>query len=311
MAELTNAPFRRLVAEIGGCDVFYTEMINSRIASTQPLDRDPFCQRIPRGRSLVAQIVGNDPDKMALSASLLEERGFSGIDINMGCSRRALVRRGWGAALPESPKVARKVVEAVRAKVSVPLTVKLRSGLKGHDLPRLLRFARMLEDLGVDGLVLHPRAGSEGFKREARWSEIAELVSSLSIPVVGNGDVTTPVEAFAMAEETGCAGVMIGRAALVRPWIFFEASERRPWRGSVTGLVDSMAAYCSMYLPGAMASKGFYLFLSWLLRNWRFHHFYLKGLAPTLPVDENHGRIREVLGKLGPASEQAPFCARL
>lgn len=308
MAEFTHAAFRQLVAELGGCDLFWTEMLNSRIVAGTNPERDPFLDRGDRDRPLVAQLVGGDPDTMARAARRLEAMGFDAVDINMGCARRAITRHGWGIALMSDAPRARAVVRAVRRAVRLPLLAKLRA-LPGHDARRLEAFARSLVEEGLDALVLHPRAAADGFKRPARWAEIGALAAALPVPVIGNGDVTDPEACRRLLRETGCAGVMIGRAALVRPWIFREIAAGRPWAGDLVEVARHMGRLVEDRLPPDLRRRRFLAWCAWYLRNWAHGH-HLLGLVRREPD------IDAMLAALERATDgqqllQRPFYGRL
>lgn len=270
MAEFTHAAFRELVANFGGCGLYYTEMLNARMVATQPLKNDPYCRIGEQARPLAAQLVGNDPARMALAARRLAEAGFDAIDINMGCSRQRIMRFGWGLALMEDVEQAARVVAAVRAAVSVPLLVKIRSG-REHLPQKMLALARRLIALGVDAICLHPRSARDGFKRPARRAEIAQLMEQTTVPVIGNGDLATKGDVLALRKETGCDAAMIGRAALIRPWLFAEISGGYAWDGDVGGLLERFVELLERYLPPEMVRSRFLLFCSWFLRNWPFY----------------------------------------
>ncbi len=308
MAELTHRAFRQLLAELGGCHLYFTEMVNSRIASAMPVERDPYCQPARDDRPCICQLVGNDPSRITEAVKRLEPMGFAGFDINMGCSRAAMVKKGWGTALLNHPRAAAHLVEAVAKTTSLPVSVKLRS-MPGHRLPELLALCRALVEAGASALILHPRDPEDGFKRPARWEEIGEVASRLEVPVIGNGDVATPGDAERMVRETGCAGVMIGRAAVVRPWLFYEIRWRRRWPGSPAEVLLRMARLTRELLPEELGAKRFRLFCTWFVRNWPFHHHLARLVRPDSPVEAlTHALCREIEGQ--PVVER-PNCLRL
>jgi len=177
---------------------------------------------VPREKPLAAQIFGTRPEWMARAARMLEDRGADLIDLNLGCPARKVTRNGAGAALLKDFDLIRNIVSSVRRAVAAPLTVKTRLGWEpgGRDVFEL---APMLADLGVNALTLHARWASQGFSGRADWDQIARLADIFPGPVIGNGDVTSPEAALNMLDRTGCAGVMIGRAALGSPWIFSQS----------------------------------------------------------------------------------------
>lgn len=162
---------------------------------------------------------------MAQAAALVQEAGADVIDINMGCSVRKLVRHGAGAALLKDFGLIKEILTQVRQAVTLPLTVKTRIGWK-PGVDEIFDLVSILADCGVDGITLHGRWAVQGFSGKADWSKIARLVELFPGPVIGNGDVTSPDQVVRMLSQTGCAGVMIGRAALGNPWIFRQSLAR-------------------------------------------------------------------------------------
>jgi nifR3 family TIM-barrel protein len=159
---------------------------------------------------------------MAEAARLVEASGAEICDVNMGCPANKILKGCAGAALMGNLDLARRIIRAVRASISIPLTVKLRAGLRDPDL-RDLELAAICQDEGVDAITLHPRTAKQQYRGHARWERITLLKQAVSIPVIGNGDVQVAEDAIRMFNETGCDAVMIGRAALTNPWIFKQA----------------------------------------------------------------------------------------
>jgi len=254
--------------------------------------------------------VGGEPETMARAARRLAEWGMDAIDINMGCGRRRLVRFGWGLGLMADEKRALAVVEAVRQAVDLPLLVKLRSGLD-HDENRLLAFCRRLVAAGVDGICLHPRSGADGFKRPARWREIGVLAAELPVPVIGNGDVFDADDARRLVESTGCAAVMIGRGALIRPWIFFEIAENRPWTEDPADMLRRYAELVEHYLPSAVQTKRFDQFCNWFFRNWLFHRQLFSDIRRRPDLAGRLAVFDDYLRRHGDSRVKRPFAGRL
>ena len=199
-----------------------TEMV-SAIGLTQGAAKTmKLLRSSPGERPLSVQIFGRDPDWMARGAAAAEEMGADIIDINMGCPARKVIRHGSGAALLKDFRLIESILKRVRRVVRGPLTVKTRAGWRPGE-GGVLDLAPILADCGVDAVTLHGRFGIQGFGGRADWEIIARLVECFPGPVIGNGDVTRPEDVPAMLASTGCAGVMIGRAALGNPWIFRQA----------------------------------------------------------------------------------------
>lgn len=310
LADLSHAAFRQLVGEIGGCGLFYTEMLNARIIAGKSIVNDPHVTKAEGDRPIIAQLVGNDPQRIVAAIQKLEAYGYDGFDINMGCAIRKIVKYGWGAGLMADQEQAFKVVKAARTATDLPLTVKVRS-FAGHNTDKLLSFARRLADCGLDGIILHPRSPADGFKRPARRDEITILTQAINIPVIGNGDIINPADARCMLEETGCAGVMIGRGALIRPWIFKEFIDGQVWRGSPAKLFDRLKDLIRQYSPENLAAKRFYANSSWLLRNFHFHHSILAKLRKAMDIEEMHAVIIDEIGRHDRPLVKEPFAGKM
>ncbi|MCC6905430.1 MAG: tRNA dihydrouridine synthase DusB [Anaerolineae bacterium] len=220
MAGHTNAAFRRLCREAGGCGLVCTELISSQAMHYAKGSRKS--ERFDWGTDehpLAVQLFGSDPAQMADAARLVADHGATLIDINMGCWVPKVAKKGGGAGLLRDLCTAQAVVEAIVRAVAIPVTVKVRSGWTADDLTAI-PFARAAEQAGVCAITIHARTAQQGFSGQADWGVIRQVKELVSIPVVGNGDVQTAADAARMLDETGCDGVMIGRAALGNPWVF-------------------------------------------------------------------------------------------
>jgi tRNA-dihydrouridine synthase B len=220
LAGYTNLPMRLTVRELGGLGWATTDLVNARSL----LERNPTALKLvasaPGDRPLAIQLFGSVPEEMRDAAIMCQELGAESVDINMGCPVRKVVKIGGGSAmmteLGKTAALVRGMIEAVR----IPVTAKMRLGWDDENLtaPDL---ARVLEDTGVAAIFVHGRTRAQGFAGSVNLAGIRAVVSAVkSIPVIGNGDVTTPDAARHMQHETGCAGVSIGRGAFYDPWIF-------------------------------------------------------------------------------------------
>lgn len=218
MAGYTNHAFRLLCRE-QGAGLVCTEFASSHGLVRKMRNTWILLDIGADERPVSAQIFGADPAVMADAARLVQDTGVDLLDINMGCWVPKVSRTGAGAALLRSPESAAAVMRAVVAAVSIPVTVKIRMGWTGQCLNGI-DIARLAEDAGVRLVTVHARPASRGYEGAADWDYIARLKESVSIPVVGNGDVKTPEDALRLFRHTGCDGVMIGRGALGNPWIF-------------------------------------------------------------------------------------------
>lgn len=170
-------------------------------------------------RPLAIQIYGSDKDRMADAAEFVQSLGADIVDINMGCPANKILKGCAGAALMGDLKIAQEIISTARRRVRIPVTVKFRIGLDDQR-DNYLELGRICEGEGVSAVALHARTARQMFSGHADWSRIRRLKESLSIPVSGNGDIEAPEDALRLWSETGCDGVMIGRAAVKNPWIF-------------------------------------------------------------------------------------------
>ncbi len=221
MAGLTHPPLRTLLAELGGVGLFYTEMLSARALRHEVPATSRLLSRAEPGRPLCLQLFAAEPEQIAPAVASGEAWRPQCWDLNFGCPAPEIMRQGAGAALARDLARAWRMAEAMRAAIRGPLLFKIRGE---DDRERLLEFARMLEAAGADGLVVHGRTAREKLCRPARWEHVAAVADAVRIPVVGNGDVRCAEDAGRLLAATGCRGVMIGRAAAERPWVFREVA---------------------------------------------------------------------------------------
>jgi nifR3 family TIM-barrel protein len=220
LAGYTNLPFRLAVRELGGVGLCTTDLVNARSLLEQREPAFKLIETRPADSPLAVQLFGSVPAEMRDAALLVQDRGAASVDINMGCPVKKVCKIGGGSAMmTELAKTAALVREMVAA-VKIPVTAKMRLGWDDENLtaPDL---ARALEDAGVAAIFVHGRTREQGFAGTVNLAGIRKVVEAVkTIPVIGNGDVVTPQAAQKMLEETGCAGVSIGRGAFYDPWIF-------------------------------------------------------------------------------------------
>jgi len=289
MVDLSHVAYRELIRSFGGCDLFYSEMLNSRILRSERPGTSIYL-RWARTDDLIFQILGNDPDTMHDAAGKLDSYNPWGIDVNMGCWLKKVTVHGWGAALMKNISVAREVVSAVRRGTQRTLSVKIRIGY-APDMKYLLDFAAMLEKEGADFLVLHARTVADGMSRKARWEYIAALKEHASIPIIGNGDVTSAQDVCSMINTTGCDGVMVGRQALIQPWIFRDTKALIAGKDchdapDLQGVILSLHRLLEEHFPADVALKRFKTGLFWLAQNLTFGHFLTKQGGRAKTMDE-------------------------
>ncbi|MBU4289260.1 MAG: tRNA dihydrouridine synthase DusB [Proteobacteria bacterium] len=218
LAGITNLPFR-LLAKEAGCGLVCSEMISANGLVRGSKKTLQMLDTIPEEKPLSVQIFGADPSIMAEAAKMVESSGASLLDINFGCSVKKVVKTGAGVVLMKDPERAESLLNAVRKSVTIPVTIKIRTGWDNSGA-HAFRIAEIAEACGVDAIAVHPRTAAQGFRGKADWSIITSVKKIVSIPVIGNGDIIIPDDAVKMQNKTGCDGIMIGRAAIGNPWIF-------------------------------------------------------------------------------------------
>ncbi len=222
MAGHTHRAFRDICREQGACGLVCTELLSSAIMTNKGGLKKSLrlFDWSPEEYPFAVQLFGHEPHIVAEAAKIVADYGAAIVDINMGCWVPKIAGKGGGAALLRDICTATAVVKAVVKAVTVPVTVKVRSGWE-DGMVTAIPFAKAAEDVGARAIAVHARFAKQGFNGDADWDIIRQVKENVrTIPVIGNGDVTTPQAAARMLALTGCDGVMIGRGALGRPWIF-------------------------------------------------------------------------------------------
>jgi tRNA-dihydrouridine synthase B len=289
MVDLSHVAYQELIRSFSGCDLFYSEMLNTRIVPVEKPQASIYL-RWTSTHDLIFQILGNNPEKMHASAVKLDAYTPFGIDVNMGCWLKKVTCHGWGAALMKEAKAAHEVISKVRTATKRPLSVKMRIGYS-LDKQAMCEFASMLEASGVDFLVLHARIVEDGMSRKARWEYIAALKDHVKIPVVGNGDIRCAEDALEMFQQTGCDAVMIGRQAVISPWIFRDikallAGERPEKAPALMDVMLELHRLLGVNFPGDVALKRFRTALFWLSQNLTFGHHLTKAVSRERSMDD-------------------------
>lgn len=223
LAGISDLPFR-LMAKACGAALVFSEMISANGLVQGNSSTRAMLKTSTEERPVAFQLFGSRPEVMGEAAAILSELDIDIIDINMGCPVKKVVKRGAGSALLKDPALAEKIMLAVRAETRLPVTVKIRSGwdASSKSAPDI---ARAAESSGINAVIVHGRTSRQMFGGKADSVVIREVREAVSIPVIGNGDVKSTADAERMMTETGCTGVMIGRASLGNPWVFSPAGQ--------------------------------------------------------------------------------------
>lgn len=225
MAGVTDAPFRA-VARMFGSELLFSEMVLADSLARDHKRTEKMAKVSVADSPVAVQLVGHDPAAFAAAARKLEESGVADfIDVNMGCPVPKIVKTGAGAALSDDEENAERIVKALVAAVSLPITVKFRSG-RDSAHKNFIDFGKRMQDAGAAALTLHARTREMMYSGRADRDAVRLLKDSVNVPVIANGDVRTPADAAETLKETGADGVMIGRGALGRPWIFSDCTAR-------------------------------------------------------------------------------------
>ena len=236
MVGISHVAVRRLLRDYlppGAVTLWPTEMLNSRKLPKEDVGNTAETKRLENEELLVPQILGNEEGAIAESVKRLEAWGAHGIDINMGCPVQKALKHNYGVALMGDSDYAAKVVEMTVRNTNLPVSVKLRAAGTEQGADYFYKFTRGLESAGAAWLTLHPRTGAQKRRGQADWSQIKSLKQQTKLPVVGNGDIQTWQDVFAMKESTGCDLVMSGRGLAARPWMLWQIGEKLGWANPV------------------------------------------------------------------------------
>lgn len=294
LAGISDLPFR-LISRTQGCSLAYTEMISANGLVRETARTYEYLKMNIDDHPLGVQIFGADPQIMAEAAGIVADKGVDLIDINMGCPVRKVIKTGAGAVLLKDPALCARIIEAVKKAVSIPVTVKIRSGWNRSSI-NAVEIARIAEDCCADAVTVHARTADQGYSGKANWKIIAEVKKAVKIPVIGNGDIRQPLDVVKMLSETDCDAVMVGRGALGNPWIFKginqlfnnQALDYLPTLKQRMEMIENHWKMEVKFLGLKVADKSFHKHILW----------YTKGLDNSHKFRENIGKLKKDEGLL-------------
>ncbi len=223
MAGVTDLPFRLLCKE-QGAGLICMEMVSAKAIAYHNRNTEALLETAPGERPVSLQLFGADPDIISEMAAYIEERPFDILDLNMGCPVPKVAGNGEGSALMRNPKLVEEIVTKTARAIKKPVTVKIRKGFTENEV-NAAEIARIAEASGAAAVAVHGRTREQFYAGKADWDIIRQVKEAVKIPVIGNGDVDSPQKAKELLEQTGCDGVMVGRAARGNPWIFRRITE--------------------------------------------------------------------------------------
>ncbi len=224
MVGLSHSALRSLILEIGGVGILFTEMLSAKTLPEENHRISPFLVRSEEEQPLFYQIFLHQPDALIPAIKKLHTLNAQGIDLNAGCPAPSLKRQGAGCALSRNPVMLQEILKTMRSNSALPISVKIRLGDR-MDKEKLIELCKIIEGEGVDCLTIHARLNNEKFCRKPRWDWVGIAKKELSIPVIANGGIFTVEDAKICLDNSGADGLMIGRGAACRPWLFAEIAE--------------------------------------------------------------------------------------
>lgn len=291
MAEISTPALRQTIKDFSENILLFSEMLSAGAIAAGSHHNEPLVKKHEFDDPFVYQVVGSSPDAMSEACSILSGYGCYSVDINMGCPSPDITKKGAGAKLLDDADNAKKIIEACRKKCSTKLSVKMRTGYDSNDREKLINFVKMLEGEGIDFLTIHPRYSKLYFTRKADWELIDLVCSTVKIPVIGNGDITSPDIAISRLKGHSCTAIMIGREAVKSPWIFklcenMGRGSREKLEINIHEIFIKTLERTKKHLPENLHKSRGHRFCFYFSKNLKFSHEIFKKIRQVEKIDD-------------------------
>jgi len=291
MSGVTDLPFRMLCRRFG-CELAFIEMLNARSVSSKSRRSKEMLAMEAKDRPLGVQLLGKEPGYILRALDILEKYKFDVLDFNAACPAKKVVRRGEGAALMQEPSALEKILKLLVKKVTIPVTVKIRSGWDDNSV-NAVEVAKRAEAAGISAVIIHGRTKTQEYSGGVRYHTIKEVKQALKIPLIASGDIFSPQLAKKMLSDTGCDGIAVARGALGNPWIFRQLEDfithNRTYRN------PEKEQICKTMLEHLQANIDFYGERIGVVKFRKFFSCYTMGLRKVRPLREKSSRAKLAL----------------
>jgi tRNA-dihydrouridine synthase B len=303
MAGLSHSALRQIIIGFGGIGLLSTEMLSAKRLPTESSQASPYLIRVASEKPLSYQLLISTAAEIAPAINVLHKLNADAVDLNMGCPAPAVARIGAGIKLMEHPEKVRSIVAEARKCTSLPLTAKIRIGIELDD-EKLKTFCTMLEDEGIDMVSVHARLKMESFARRPRWECIAKIKEWIQIPVIANGGIFSVQDAENCLRVSGADGVMLGRGAAIKPWLFAEIAREvcgytiaKP-TVSLPEVYGNFIDHLNEYFRPEYRLGRLKEFTHYFAKNYKFGHHLASRVQTSMSIDEARERAARFFEKV-------------